>query len=79
MDRWVHVATHAYLSDETGEVQIWQDGRKVLDEKGRTLPLADTVYDKFEIGISALTRGADYEKVLYVDDVVVSDEPIVAQ
>lgn len=79
MDRWVHVATHAYLSDETGEVQIWQDGRKVLDAKGRTLPLADTVYDRFEIGISALATGADYEKVLYVDDIVISDKPIAKQ
>jgi hypothetical protein len=79
MGRWVHVATHAYLSDETGEVQIWQDGKKVLDEKGRTLPLADTVYDKFEIGISALARGADHEKVFYVDDIVLSDKPISAR
>ena len=57
-------------------VQIWQDGRKVLDEQGRTLPMADTIYDRFELGISAIAKGARHDKVLYVDDVVISDSPI---
>jgi hypothetical protein len=74
--RWVHVETHAFLSDEAGRVQIWQDGRKVLDKQGRTLPLADTIYDRFELGITAIAKGSRYEKVLYVDDVVISDSPI---
>jgi hypothetical protein len=70
------VETHAFLSDEAGRVQIWQDGRKVLDKQGRTLPLADTIYDRFELGITAIAKGSRYEKVLYVDDVVISDSPI---
>lgn len=74
--RWVHVKTHALLSDEEGEVQIWQDGRKVLDRKGRTLPSATSIFDSFEIGITAIARGAKYEKTLYIDDVRISDEPI---
>jgi hypothetical protein len=74
--RWVHIETHAVLSDEAGLVEIWQDGRKVLEKKGRTLPLADTVYDRFEIGITAIAQGSKYEKVLYVDDVAISDSPI---
>ena len=74
--QWVHIQTHVVLSDEAGLVQIWQDGRKVLDKTGRTLPLADTIYDRFELGITALAKGARYEKVLYVDDVVISDSEI---
>jgi hypothetical protein len=74
--RWVHVEAQALLSDVSGRVQIWQDGRKVLDKQGRTLPLADSVYDRFEVGISAIARGSRYEKVVYADDLVVSDAPI---
>jgi hypothetical protein len=74
--RWVHVEFHAFLSDEDGLVQIWQDGQKVLDKPGRTLPLPEAIYDRFEVGVSALARGSQYEKVLYVDDIVISDSPI---
>jgi hypothetical protein len=59
-----------------GHVQIWQDGQLVLDKSGRTLPLPDTIYDKFEVGISAIAKGAQYEKIMYVDDIVISDIPI---
>lgn len=74
--RWVHIETHAFLSDEAGLVQIWQDGRKVLEKKGRTLPLADSVYDRFEIGVTGIAQGSKYEKIVYVDDVTISDSPI---
>jgi hypothetical protein len=74
--QWVHVKAHAVLSDEAGRVQIWQDGLKVLDQPGRTLPLADTVYDRFEIGISAIAKGSRHEQVVYVDDVRVSNAPL---
>jgi hypothetical protein len=74
--RWVRIETRVLLSDDAGRVQIWQDGRLVLDKQGRTLPLADTVYDRFEAGISAIAQGSRYEKVVYMDDVVISDAPI---
>lgn len=74
--RWVHVESHALLSDEDGQVQIWQDGRKVLDKRGRTLPLANTIYDRFEVGISAIAKGSRYEKVVFVDDIAISNSPI---
>jgi hypothetical protein len=74
--RWVHVETQALLSDEAGRVQIWQDGRKVLDKPGRTLPVADAVYDRFEVGISAIARGSRYAQTVYADDIVISDSPI---
>jgi hypothetical protein len=73
-DRWVHVEAKILLSDEEGRVQMWQDGAPILDRVGRTLPLANTIYDQFEIGISAMAPGARYEKILYVDDVALSAE-----
>jgi len=74
--RWVKVETQMLLSDETGRVRIWQDGRLVLDQNGRTLPLADTIYDRFEVGLSGLTQGAKYKKVVYLDDVAISNAPL---
>jgi hypothetical protein len=73
--RWVKVDARVLLSDNGGRVQIWQDGRLVLDKNGRTLPLADTIYDRFEVGISAIAQGSRYEKVVYVDDVAIFDVP----
>jgi len=75
--RWVQVRTHALLSaDDTGMVQIWQDGREVLNATGRTLPLADTIYDRIEIGVTALAQGALYEKVLWIDEFEISHAPL---
>ena len=73
--QWVHVVTGAYLSDdpEQGQVMIWQNDALVLDKHGRTLPFANTIYDRFEIGITALAAGSEYSKTLYMDDVQISD------
>ena len=38
--------------------------------------MADTVYDSLELEITVIARGSRYDKVLYVDDVVISDSPI---
>lgn len=73
--RWVHVEARVLLSDDNGRVRIWQDGRKVLDKRGRTLPLADTVYDNLELGVTAIAKGSRYEKVLYVDDIELKVQP----
>jgi hypothetical protein len=71
--QWVNVKTHTFLSDKDGRVQLWQDGRKVLDQRGRTLPFANTIYDRLEIGITAIGAGSHYEKILYVDDLEISN------
>ena len=65
-------ATPLWAQDATPDTSA----DKNADKKARTLPLADTVYDRFEIGITAIAKGSRYEKVLYVDDVVISDSPI---
>ena len=52
--RWVNLKARLHLSESAdGRVQLWQDGKKMIDEQGQTLPLTGAVYDSLEIGISA--------------------------
>ncbi len=75
-DRWVEVKIHLHLSDGTdGRMQVWQDGVKVLDEAGKTLPRARTVYDRMQVGVTANT-GRTMTQTLFVDDVVLSNRPL---
>jgi hypothetical protein len=74
--RWVHIKTRLRLSEgEDGIVQLWQDGKLIIDQRGQTLPFAGAVYNSLEIGLSAHAFGPN-TAVLYVDDVVISDKPI---
>ena len=74
--RWVHLKARLHLSESVdGQVQLWQDGSKLIDEPGQTLPLAGAIYDSLEIGISAHSFGPNPATV-YVDDVAISDQPI---
>ena len=75
-DQWVNVKTHIHLDERDGHVEIWQDGQQVLDRRGQTLPLADTIYNSLELGITVIASGSRYDKVLYVDDIRVSDAPL---
>ncbi|MCX6955822.1 MAG: heparin lyase I family protein [Verrucomicrobia bacterium] len=75
-NRWVEVKIHLHLSDrEDGRMQVWQDGVKVLDEAGKTLPRARTVYDRMQVGLTANT-GRSAAQTLFVDDVVLSNRPL---
>ena len=71
--KWVRLRVHLKLSEkEDGVVQVWQDGVKIIDAKGQNLPLADTVLNILEVGVSANHNAT----TLYVDVVVMSDKPI---
>jgi hypothetical protein len=73
--RWVNVKLHMKLSEAPdGQMQVFQDGTKIIDARGRTLPTADAVYDVLEIGITS-HRGRATQRV-FVDDVVVSSSPL---
>jgi hypothetical protein len=73
-NRWTEIRLHIYLSDQTdGQIQLWVDGRQVINAFGQTLPLADTVYDRIEVGIPANAVPAVAE--VYVDDVEVDSKP----
>lgn len=70
-DQWVCVRVHLHLSPTDGKIEIWQDGVKVLDKAGTTLPFRSAIYNSLEIGISA--HGNPNEScTLYVDDVRLS-------
>jgi hypothetical protein len=67
--KWVHVRLHAFLSDgPDGQVEMWIDDRQVVNTHGQTMPLADAVYDRVEIGITANTGSA---AEVFVDDIKV--------
>lgn len=74
--RWLHVEAHYLLSDqENGIVQLWQDGELIIDLRGKTLAFAGAVYDDLEIGLSAHSLSPD-AAILYVDDLIISNERI---
>lgn len=71
--RWVNLKLHLKLSNhDDGVVEMWQDGIKILDTRGQTLPTHDTVYNAMEVGITATTMRTD----IVVDDIAVSRERI---
>jgi hypothetical protein len=72
--QWVRFKAHFKLSEAAdGIIEVWQDGVKIVDARGRTLPLANTVLNSLEVGISA--NGHVHGTTMYVDDVSVSDRP----
>lgn len=67
---WVHIKAHFLLDDEDGIVELWQNDVKVLEGRGRTLPLSNSIYDILELGISANPHNET--TTLYIDDVSIS-------
>jgi hypothetical protein len=73
--QWVRFRIHLKLmEDSQGVIEVWQDGRKIIDATGQTLPLRDSILNSLEVGISA--NGHGQAATMYVDDVVLSDQPI---
>ena len=73
--RWVHLKSHLKLSEkDDGVIELWQDGKKIIDAHGQTLVFAHAIYNSFEIGVSAY-NGSDKPTTLYVDDVTISNQP----
>lgn len=73
--RWVQVTWELTLATaregaDAGRVRVWQDDALVIDARGQTLPLPDTIYDSLEIGLSAIA--GPERAVLHVDDVEIS-------
>ena len=67
---------HLKLSEQDdGVIELWQDAQKIIDTRGRTLVLANTIYNSFEIGISAYNE-KEKTATLYVDDVEISAQPM---
>lgn len=74
LDQWVEVTSHFSLNDEqNGTIQLWQDGKLIIDTHGVTLPLAAAIYNSLEIGISSHSYGTK-PATLWVDDIRISNE-----
>jgi hypothetical protein len=74
--KWVHLKAHLILSDrDDGVIELWQDGIKIIDTRGQTLPLGHTIYNSFETGITA-HNDRSKPATLYVDDVSISNKPL---
>ena len=74
--KWMHVRFHITLSEkDDGIVELWQDGTQIINARGQTLPLAHSIYNSLEVGISAHSFGP-LPATLYVDDVSISDRPL---
>jgi len=70
------VRFHVTLSERAdGVVELWQDGIKIVDARGQTLPLAHSIYNSLEVGISAHSFGQQ-PSTLYVDDVSISSQSL---
>ena len=73
IQKWFNVKVHLLLSNnDDGVIEMWQDGKKILSTKGKTLPTHDTIYNMLQVGITA----ARHETTLLVDDVIVSNKPL---
>ncbi|MBI3880495.1 MAG: heparin lyase I family protein [Verrucomicrobia bacterium] len=75
-NRWVELRVHLFLSEGgDGKMEVWQDGAKVLDATGKTLPTARTIYDRLQVGITANGNRA-HTNEMFMDDIVISNRPL---
>jgi len=73
--RWVRLRVHLGLTEaDDGVIEVWQDERKIIDTRGRTLVLANAIYNSLEVGITAYNEQGR-PATLFVDEVAVSTEP----
>src|SRR3989344_4265034 len=69
-DKWFKVKVHLFLDEKEGIMEVWQDGVKIIDGKGTTLPSANAVFDRVQVGITANENKK--EQTLYLDDITIS-------
>lgn len=66
-NQWFKVSLHLYLSEKSdGLVQLSVNDQLVIDAKGQTLPVADAVYNRLQMGITSNPKNTT--TVLYADD-----------
>lgn len=71
LGQWVLVEGHYRLEDsDEGVIELWQDGVKIIDARGRTLPIADTVLDSMEFAVTS-NNDTMNSVVMDIDDVSV--------
>ena len=65
--QWVKIEAEILLDEKNGELRLKVNDELVLEGTGQTLPLADTVLNSLEVGISACQN----ETILFLDDLSV--------
>ena len=71
--QWVTIRVHIHLSTTDGRIEIWQDGKQVLDSEGPTFPFRSAVYSSLEVGITAYSEEQG-RCVLFVDQIKVASD-----
>lgn len=72
---WVHIELYVHgEQDKTGRVEIWQDGERVIDYQGQTERTGTSNLQWALTSSGVLHKPADH--TLYVDDVIISTEPV---
>ncbi len=74
-DQWVRLRVFIGLSSQKdGILQVWQDDKLIVHNRGYTLPRADSIYNRLEVGLTA--NGGDANPAtLFLDDVTIWDSP----
>ena len=73
-NRWVRLRVYMFLSPEQdGLMRVWQDENLILDQTGITLPTADAIYDRMQLGNTANGNDTDLN-TLYLDNVSIWDQ-----
>lgn len=71
-EQWFELKVHLSLDDDEGAVQVWQDGKIIIDGRMRTLANANSILNALEVGITATSEATE----LIVDDVEISHDPL---
>jgi hypothetical protein len=70
--QWVNIKVHiGYNNDNTGVVEVWQDGVRIIAASGVTLPTPNSIQTNLEVGITATDNAAE----VLVDDIRLSSKP----
>jgi hypothetical protein len=73
--KWVQLKLHLKLTDtQDGIAELWMDGEKILEKQMQTLPFADVVLDRVELGLTAIKGSVATE--LFMDDILISHNPL---
>ncbi len=73
-EKWFQVKVHLFLSEgRDGWMEVWQDGVKIIDGKGQTLPSARSVYDRLQVGLTA-NGNANNDHTVYLDDIAIGKQ-----
>ncbi len=68
--QWVTIKVHIKYDDaNAGVVEVWQDGIRIINATGTTLPTSNSIQTNVEIGITATSVAVD----MFVDDIRISD------